>query len=109
MNLEYEIIGLSNKVRFNYRVPLNEIVSQAIFIVSIMKHNTKEISLFVLDVIISKYRKILSNQEFFTLQQGVYFLKVWLLTYYNSNDICGFINDCFKEWLKDYSTCYGYY
>lgn len=102
MYLENEIITLSNKVRFNYKYPLIDIISQANLIVDIMKCNTKEVSLLILDNLVAKYENKLTGQELITLKEGVFFLKVFLLAYYDQNDLFSFIDDCFKEWLKEF-------
>ena len=101
MNLENEIITLSNNLRFRSQISLQDIIAHIKFIVDYLKRDTKEISIFVLDDLLSKYKKVLGKEEFETLYGGVFIIKVFLYLNYNFGNVDGFIEDCLKEYLKE--------
>lgn len=101
MDLEKEIISLSNNLRFSSQVLTQDIFAQLKFIVDCLKHNTKEVSIFFLDNLLFNFKKVLSKDEFETLYGGVFFIKLYLYYSYDFGNINDFLIDCSKEYLKE--------
>ena len=104
MNLEHEVINLSNNLNVNKYNENLEIISHIKFIVDYLKQDKKEMSIYTLDEILAKYKKVLKNEEFNTLKSGAFVIKVALYSHYNKNDLNGFIEDCIKEIIKEKCT-----
>lgn len=101
MNLEHEVINLSNNLNVNKHNENLEIISRIKFIVDYLKQDKKEMSIYALDEILAKYKKVFKKEEFSSLKSGVFVIKVALYSDYNKNDLNGFIEDCIKEIIKE--------
>ncbi|MBQ9790698.1 MAG: hypothetical protein IJW24_03790, partial [Clostridia bacterium] len=96
MNLELNIINFSNSLRFAKANNIHDLITQIKFIVDALKQDKKEISISLLDNILAKYKKVLTSQEFETLKNGIFVIKVYLYLEYNKNDLNSFLEDCYK-------------
>ena len=103
MNLELNIIDFSNNLRLSKTNNIYNLISQIKFIVDALKQDKKEVSISLLDNILAKYKHTLTSQEFETLKNGIFVLKVYLYLEYNKNDLNSFLEDCVKELLKENS------
>ena len=101
MNLELNIINFSNSLRFAKANNIHDLITQIKFIVDALKQDKKEISISLLDNILAKYKKVLTSQEFETLKNGIFVIKVYLYLEYNKNDLNSFLEDCLKELLNE--------
>lgn len=105
MNLENEIITLSNNLISFDSANMSSIISHIESIGKFLSSLSKDASVSMLDDILKKKKLFLSKEEFYTLKNGINMIKIYLFLYYSNGNTYDIINDCIKEYFKESLSC----